>query len=134
MQGRNPLVARQPDRRAELVLNGLDLRGRRALARLERHDEMIGSIAAASLVEALRRQNLHDRERRRAGVAVRDAHGANAAARLIGEDVIEGLIGGGAVLRLLTLAKDVGAKPREIGGSPRTHHTLRDHDPNQPDA
>jgi hypothetical protein len=134
MQGRNPLVARQADRGAEFVLDGLDLRGRWPLPRLKRHHKMIGSIAAASLVEALRRQDLHDRERRRVGVAVRDAQGADAAACLIGEDVIECLIGCCGLVSLLALAKDVGAEPAEIGGSLGTHHTLRDHDPNQPDA
>ena len=130
---RNPLVGRQPDRRAELSLDVLDLRGRRPLARLERDHEMIGSVAAAALVEALSGEDLHDRQHRRAGVAVCNPHGAHAAAGLIGEDVVEGLIGSG-VLRGAALAKDVGAENCEIGGSPGTQHTLRDHNRNQPDA
>ncbi len=80
VNGRNSLVAGKPDRRAELVLNVLDLLSRWPFAWLKRHHEMIGSIAAASLIQALRRQDFHDRQRRRVGVAVRDPNGADATA------------------------------------------------------
>ena len=89
---------------------------------------MIGAIAAAALVEALGGENLHHRQGRRVGAAVRDPNGADTAARLVGEDIVKGLVlARGDAVRRAAFVENVAAEPREIGGSPRTHHTLRDH-------